>query len=238
MINDQLIVRWFGTLAYHETWLAMQQYTRTRDEKSFDEAWLVEHYPVFTQGQNGKAQHVLNAGDIPIVQTDRGGQVTYHGPGQLMVYTLIDLQRKQFTIRDIVCSLEKTVIDFLHTYHIDSVAKRDAPGVYVADKKICSIGLRIRRGCVYHGIAFNIKMDLAPFSQINPCGFPGLKMTQLHELNVDLNPFETGKQLIPFLMSHLGYNSFQLVDDNQKSFAFLSLQNESNQWNPKQQMSN
>lgn len=205
MKNDTVIVRYLGRQDYVSCWQAMQHFTQTRDETTPDEIWLLEHDPVFTQGQNGKPEHVLNAGDIPVIKIDRGGQVTYHGPGQLVVYTLIDLKRKKFTIRDLVTALEKSIIDLLAEYHIEAVAKRDAPGVYVDNKKICSIGLRIRRGCSYHGLAFNVAMDLEPFSRINPCGFSQLQMTQLSSLGGPQDLVETGKKLVGYLCTNLGY---------------------------------
>jgi len=200
------IIRWLGEQDYMSCWQAMKTFTDTRGTTTPDEIWLLEHKPVFTQGQNGKAEHVLNAGNIPVVQTDRGGQVTYHGPGQLMVYTLIDLRRLKLNIRELVSLLEKSVIDLLAAHNITAYAKREAPGVYVENQKICSIGLRIRRGCAYHGIAFNINMDLEPFSRINPCGFTGLKMVQLAELGGPDSTQEAGKQLIEYLIKNLGYN--------------------------------
>jgi len=200
------IIRWLGEQDYMSCWQAMKTFTDTRGTTTPDEIWLLEHKPVFTQGQNDKAEHVLNAGNIPVVQTDRGGQVTYHGPGQLMVYTLIDLRRLKLNIRELVSLLEKSVIDLLAAHNITAYAKREAPGVYVENQKICSIGLRIRRGCAYHGIAFNINMDLEPFSRINPCGFTGLKMVQLAELGGPDSTQEAGKQLIEYLIKNLGYN--------------------------------
>ena len=175
MTADVVIIRSLGRQDYLATWAAMQQFTNERltDETNgtIDEIWLLEHLPVFTQGQNGKPEHILNPGDIPIVQTDRGGQVTYHGPGQLMVYVLIDLKRKKFNVRQLVTLLEQSVIDMLASHGIKAVAKCDAPGVYVDGKKLCSIGLRIRRGCSYHGIAFNVNMDLTPFHASIPAVF-------------------------------------------------------------------
>lgn len=212
MSNDTVIIRWLGRMLYNETWHAMQHFTNERQPDTLDELWLLEHESVFTQGQNGKAHHILNPGIIPVVQTDRGGQVTYHGPGQLMIYTLIDLRRKKFTIRDIVCSLEKSIIDYLAAHGIASIAKRDAPGVYVDERKICSIGLRVRKGCVYHGIAFNVNMDLSPFLLINPCGFKSLMMTQLRAYNAMHSPYEAGVGLIPFLMRQLHYQTHSFVE--------------------------
>jgi lipoyl(octanoyl) transferase len=207
MIADLLTVRWLGQQDYMPCWQAMQAFTQNRDEATGDEVWLLEHRPVFTQGQNGKPEHVLNPGDIPVVQTDRGGQITYHGPGQLMIYTLIDLKRKKLNVRELVSLLEQSVIDLLAEYHITAIAKRDAPGVYVDHKKICSIGLRIKKGCSYHGIAFNITLDLEPFSRINPCGFSELKMAQFSELGGLTSTLETGRSLVKYLMKNLRYTS-------------------------------
>ena len=172
-------VRWLGQQDYVSCWQAMRNFTDQRDDSTVDEIWLLEHPPVFTQGQNGKPEHVLNPANIPVIKTDRGGQVTYHGPGQLMIYTLVDIKRKKMNIRELVTRLEQAIIDYLASLSIKAAAKREAPGVYVEDKKIASIGLRVRKGCAYHGIAFNIAMDLEPFKRINPCGFAKLQMTQL-----------------------------------------------------------
>lgn len=217
MNADLLIVREFTIQAYNHCWQKMRDFTDQRDESSYDEIWLLQHQPVFTQGQNGKPEHILNPGDIPIIVTDRGGQVTYHGPGQLMVYTLLDIKRKQLSIRGLVTALEQAVIDFLQQHEISAYAKCDAPGVYVDTRKICSIGLRIRRGYTYHGIAFNVCMNLEPFGRINPCGFSNLTMTQLAELiefshNHDYADVITvGHSLIPFLARHLNYQQVQLA---------------------------
>lgn len=209
-MSTDLSIHWLGRQDYKKTWEAMQAFTANRDETTVDEVWLLEHEPVFTQGQNGKPEHVLNPGTIPIVQTDRGGQVTYHGPGQLMMYVLIDLKRKKLNVREFVTLLEQSVIDLLAEYHIEAVAKREAPGVYIQDKKICSIGLRIRRGCSYHGIAFNVDMNLEPFSRINPCGFSTLTMTQFSTLGGLSNVLTTGRKLTNYLMKNLGYNAASL----------------------------
>jgi lipoyl(octanoyl) transferase len=205
--HDTLIIRWLPKQEYHSCWLAMREFTDHRTESTPDEIWLCEHEPVFTQGQNGKPEHILAAGDIPIVQTDRGGQVTYHGPGQLMVYTLIDLRRKKFNVRQLVSLIEQSVIDFLASLGITAAAKADAPGVYIDGKKICSIGLRIRRGCSYHGIAFNVALDLSPFQRINPCGFKDLEMTQLSALSPIKEVKEAGDKLSGYLVKNLGYDS-------------------------------
>lgn len=210
MIANTLTIRWLGSKDYQPCWEAMQEFTHSRNENTADEIWLLEHTPVFTQGQNGKPEHVLNPGNIPVVQTDRGGQVTYHGPGQLMVYTLIDLRRKKINVRELVTALEQSVIDLLAEYGITAAAKKEAPGVYVGDKKICSIGLRIRKGCSYHGIAFNVALDLEPFSRINPCGFAQLQMVQFSELGGLKSTLETGRGLVKYLSKNLRYTS---VDD-------------------------
>ncbi len=206
-----IYIHWFDSYQEYVTcWQAMQHFTNTRDENTPDEIWLLEHQPVFTQGQNGKQEHVLQPDNIPVIQTDRGGQITYHGPGQLIMYTLIDLKRRKLTIRAFVNLLEQTVIDLLAQGGVPAVAKCDAPGVYVADKKICSIGLRVRRGCSYHGIALNVALDLEPFNRIHPCGFAGLKMTQMTELypsSSALSLSDVGNQLANLLVKKLMYTS-------------------------------
>jgi lipoyl(octanoyl) transferase len=209
MSTSLLHIRWLGLQPYEKTWAAMRSFTDERQEDALDEIWLLEHTPVFTQGQNGKPEHVLNTSNIPIVQTDRGGQVTYHGPGQLMIYTLIDLRRKKFQIRELVTRLEQSIIDFLSHLNISAIAKRDAPGVYVNEKKIASIGLRIRRGCSYHGIAFNVAMDLSPFKNINPCGYQQLEMTQIADFMRSESLEATGRELVNYLMKNLGYTTAQ-----------------------------
>ncbi len=171
-----------GLRDYQSVWQAMRKFTDTRTDLSADELWLVEHPPVFTQGQAGKPEHVLAPGDIPLVPTDRGGQVTYHGPGQLVAYPLLDLRRQKLGVRELVSHLENSVIVLLAGYGIASEAKPDAPGVYVNGRKIASLGLRVRRGCSFHGVAINVNMDLEPFLRINPCGYNGLQMTQMADL--------------------------------------------------------
>jgi lipoyl(octanoyl) transferase len=205
MNADTVIVRDLDRQDYLACWQAMQQFTQNRDESTLDEIWLLEHSPVFTQGQNGKPEHVLNPGNIPVVNVDRGGQVTYHGPGQLVVYTLIDIKRKKLSIRALVTLLEKSIIELLAELGIEAFAKPDAPGVYIGQSKICSVGLRIRRGCSYHGLAFNVAMDLEPFSRINPCGFSQLEMTQLSTLNESYDIAKTRVKLIKYLIENLGY---------------------------------
>ena len=156
-------------------------FTDRRDDTTPDEIWLVEHLPVFTQGQAGKAEHLLMTGDIPVIQSDRGGQVTYHGPGQQVMYVLLNLKRRKLGVRELVTLLEQTVVNTLAEYDIDAHPRADAPGVYVGEMKICSLGLRIRKGCSFHGLALNINMDLAPFQRINPCGYAGMEMTQMRQ---------------------------------------------------------
>ncbi len=180
------IVRHLGLVDYHDIWLRMQDFTDSRSADTADEIWFLQHAPVYTLGKNGKVEHVLNPADIPVINSDRGGQVTYHGPGQIVVYTLLDLNRLKLGVRELVTLLERTIIDLLTSYGVVSSARRDAPGVYVNDAKIAALGLRVRRGCCFHGLAFNVDMDLEPFSRINPCGYEGLEVTQLKDLVKDV----------------------------------------------------
>ncbi|SEK66118.1 lipoyl(octanoyl) transferase [Kosakonia sacchari] len=182
MSQDTILIRNLGLQSYEPVSQQMHDFTDTRDDTTPDEIWLVEHHPVFTQGQAGKAEHVLAPGDIPVIQSDRGGQVTYHGPGQQVMYVLINLKRRKIGVRELVTLLENTVINTLATQGIKAQARADAPGVYVQGKKICSLGLRIRKGCSFHGLALNIDMDLAPFMRINPCGYAGMEMIQVSQL--------------------------------------------------------
>jgi lipoyl(octanoyl) transferase len=175
------VVNW-GRQDYQTTWDAMSEFTNNRDEHTDDELWLVEHNPVFTQGQAGKAEHLLFPGDIPVVQSDRGGQITYHGPGQLVAYPLLNLRRLNLGVRELVTDIEQVIVASLNRFNIESYPKADAPGVYVDERKIASLGLRVRRGCSFHGLALNVDMDLAPFLRINPCGYQGLEMTQMRLL--------------------------------------------------------
>lgn len=184
------IIRNLGLQAYQETWQAMQAYTLTRDDTSPDELWVVEHPPVYTLGLNGKREHLLNVQNIPVVQSDRGGQVTYHGPGQLVIYTLLDLKRLGWNIRQLVETLEQSMISALAQYGLKTYAKREAPGVYWQEQKMGSVGLRVKRGCCYHGLSLNNKMDLSPFKGINPCGFANLEVTQLSDLQVNIETYE------------------------------------------------
>jgi lipoyl(octanoyl) transferase len=176
------LLRYLGRVEYEPTWRAMQTFTAERGADTQDEIWLLEHPPVFTLGMNGKSEHLLMPGDIPVVNIDRGGQVTYHGPGQLVVYPLLDLNRRKLGVRELVVALENAVIAVVSSWGIEAAGNRDAPGVYVAGKKLASIGLRIKRGCSYHGLALNVAMDLEPFRRINPCGYAGLEVTQVSAL--------------------------------------------------------
>lgn len=179
MSSVRIIIKTFPKRPYAEVWQEMRSFTAKRNFDTPDEIWLLEHPPVFTQGQAGRPEHILCPGDIPVVQTDRGGQITYHGPGQLMTYVLVDLRRRGLGVRDFVSFLENSVIQTLAEYNITATNRTDAPGVYVDNAKICSIGLKISRGCSYHGIAFNIVNDLEPFSRINPCGFRQLRICKV-----------------------------------------------------------
>jgi lipoyl(octanoyl) transferase len=172
-------LRKLGTVGYHETWQAMREFTDARDADTDDELWLLQHRAVFTQGQAGRVEHLLSPGDIPVIQSDRGGQVTYHGPGQWVVYLLIDLKRASLGVRDLVDLIEHSIVACLQGLDIEGVARRDAPGVYVGGAKIAQLGLRVRRGCSYHGLALNVDLDLEPFSRINPCGFQDLPVTSV-----------------------------------------------------------
>jgi len=209
-LQNKLIVKKLGRQDYEPVWKAMHKFTDERTEEDVDQVWLVEHNPVFTQGQAGKAEHVLNAGDIPVIQSDRGGQVTYHGPGQLVAYFLINIRRKKFGVRDLVTHIENLVINTLKAYNINSTARPDAPGVYVDGKKICSLGLRIRRGCSFHGLALNVDMDLSPFLRINPCGYQGMEMAQVSQLGGPSELESVEQQLIQELVELLGYDQVDI----------------------------
>ncbi len=205
----KLIIRKLPQTDYHHSWEEMREFTSRRDAQTPDEIWLLEHPPVFTQGVAGKPEHVLNPNHIPLVQTDRGGQVTYHGPGQLMIYTLFDLHRLQIGVRSLVCLLEKSIIDALKPLNIEAHGKREAPGIYVGDTKIASIGLRVRKGKSYHGIALNVENDLSPFNDINPCGFKGLKMTRILDHFPGTSLTKIQEQLIPHFLNHFPWSEHE-----------------------------
>ncbi|WP_237045569.1 lipoyl(octanoyl) transferase LipB [Aquipseudomonas alcaligenes] len=202
----ELVVRHLGLADYLPTLEAMRRFTAERDESTPDEIWLLQHPRVFTQGQAGKAEHLLAPGDIPVIQVERGGQVTYHGPGQLVAYLMLDLRRKKLGVRELVTAMEQALVDVLAGYGIEAAPKADAPGVYVAGDKIASLGLRVRNGCSFHGLALNVDMDMAPFQRINPCGYAGLKMVQLKDLLATAPSLdEVAQRLEPALRERLGY---------------------------------
>lgn len=202
----ELIVRRLGLVEYLPTFEAMRRLTAERNEQTPDEIWLLQHPQVFTQGQAGKAEHLLAPGDIPVIQVDRGGQVTYHGPGQLVAYLMLDLRRLGLGVRELVTAMEQSLVDVLATYGIEAAPKADAPGVYVNGDKIASLGLRVSRGCSFHGLALNVDMDMSPFWRINPCGYAGLRMVQLKDLLVQPAPLdEVAERLEQALRVRLGY---------------------------------
>lgn len=197
-------LRQLGRVPYEPTWRAMQRFTDARDDATPDEVWVVEHDPVFTLGQAGKPEHVLAAGAIPVLRVDRGGQVTYHGPGQLVVYPLLDLRRLKLGVRDYVHALEQAIIDTVETWNIGASRREGAPGVYVGSAKIAALGIRVRRGCTFHGLAFNVAMDLEPFARINPCGYAGLQVTSMLDLGGPSEPAAVTPVLLVHLASQLG----------------------------------
>ena len=198
-----LVVKRLGQVDYAPTFQAMQDFTATRTTETPDEIWIVEHTPVYTLGQAGKPEHILHDVGIPIVKIDRGGQVTYHGPGQVVIYLLLDLARLKIKVRELVTAIEQAVIDLLASYGVTAERRAGAPGVYVGDAKVAALGLRIRNGCSYHGLSLNVDMDLYPFTAINPCGYAGLKVIQTKDLNIPLTPQEAGEQLSQHLLLQL-----------------------------------
>ncbi len=201
-----LIVRHLGMTDFEETWHAMQRFTANRTSNTPDELWLTEHYPVYTLGLNRKNVRLPTEADIPLALTDRGGKITYHGPGQLIIYALLDLNRHHLNVRKLVSLLENSVIDLLAKYGVNAVAKPDAPGVYVHEAKIASLGLRIKNNYCYHGLSLNIDMDLKPFAAIDPCGYVGLKVTQTKDLGVDVNLQSAGELFVTILNNRLGFH--------------------------------
>lgn len=197
-------VKQFNTEPYEPIWQQMRDFTDTRAANTPDQFWCLQHQPVFTQGQAGKAEHILDPGEIPVMQTDRGGQVTYHGPGQLIIYILLDLKRRGLTIKPLVSGIEQAVIDMLAEYGIIATRKTGAPGVYVNEAKICALGLRVRKGCSYHGLALNVNMDTSPFQRINPCGYEGMQVTQCADLGGPKTVAEAQEKLLPILERLLG----------------------------------
>ena len=202
-----LLVKHLGRVEYEPTWRAMQQFTESREQGSTSEAWIVEHPPVFTQGQAGKPEHLLAVKEIPVVQSDRGGQVTYHGPGQVVIYLLLNLRDTGMGIRGLVTAIEDSIIAMLAEHHIDAESRRDAPGVYVDEAKIAALGLRVKRGFTYHGLSFNLDMDLSPFRQINPCGYQGLAVTQGSELGLSLSFDQVANAILKELCSRIHHQA-------------------------------
>ncbi|NOY71363.1 MAG: lipoyl(octanoyl) transferase LipB [Gammaproteobacteria bacterium] len=208
MAANKLIVRTSaGIQDYVSTWRAMQTFTISRNIQTSDELWLTEHPAVFTQGLNGKPEHVLNPGDIPIIPVDRGGQITYHGPGQAVFYTLFDLNRLDMGVTRLVYLLEQSIIDYLQQHNIIAARKSGAPGVYIEDDKIASLGLRIKKNCAYHGLSFNIDMDLEPFSRINPCGLSDIKMTQLRNFLPNCNVSNISQEILTYITRNMNYQT-------------------------------
>ena len=197
------VVKRLGRVDYEPTFQAMQDFTATRTAETPDELWVVEHPPVYTRGQAGKPEHILRDIGIPLVKIDRGGQVTYHGPGQVVIYLLLDLPRLKIKVRELVTAIEQAVIDLLAEYSVTAERRDGAPGVYVGDAKIAALGLRIRNGCSYHGVSLNVDMDLSPFDVINPCGYAGLRVIQTKDLNIPLTAHEAGEQLSQYLLQQL-----------------------------------
>lgn len=200
-----LTLSWRGISDYGQTWQAMRHFTQQRDASTPDAIWCLQHPPIFTLGQGGRREHVLAPGSIPVLQVDRGGQVTYHGPGQLLVYVLLDLQRRRLAVRELVDRLEQSVIDALAAQGVRAERRPGAPGVYTGGKKVAALGLRVRRGCCYHGLAVNVDMDLEPFQRIHPCGYAGLEVTQLVDLGVHWSVAETAEQVLCRLLSYIPY---------------------------------
>jgi lipoyl(octanoyl) transferase len=203
MTGKNIRVKNLGLADYRETWEKMKAFTKTRDTDSVDELWITEHAPVFTQGQNGRPEHLLETGDIPVIQIDRGGQVTYHGPGQLVLYCLLDLNRLGLGVRGLVTRIELSIIEFLRRYNVEAIARKDAPGVYVNAAKIAALGLRVRKGCCYHGLSLNIDMDLSPFTRIDPCGLKGQAVTQMVDLNISIGLEQAGRDLADILIGNI-----------------------------------
>lgn len=204
MSSSPVKIKRLGLQPYQATWSAMQNFTAQRDAQTPDEIWLLQHPPVYTVGLNGKPEHLLHATDIPLVKIDRGGQITYHGPGQIVAYLLLDLKRRGYGVRELVNRMEQAVIGLLEYYGVTAEARREAPGVYVNGAKIAALGLRIKRGCSYHGLSFNIDMDLSPFSAINPCGYPGLAVTQTRNLGIVDGLDVLAEKLTQKLLQELG----------------------------------
>jgi lipoyl(octanoyl) transferase len=202
-VTAELVVQHLGRVDYEPTWRAMQEFTATRTAETPDQLWICEHPPVYTLGQAGKPEHLLTDIGIPLVKIDRGGQITYHGPGQVVIYLLIDLPRRQLKVREIVTSIEQAVIDLLAGHGVAAERHEKAPGVYVGPAKVAALGLRIKKGCCYHGVSLNVDMDLSPFAAINPCGYPGMPVTQTRDLGISLTPSQAAQALAGHLSLQL-----------------------------------
>lgn len=205
-MSSNIVIRHLGRTEFENTWRAMQDFTTNRAAETLDEIWLTDHSPVYTLGLNRKNVRMPSRDDIPVVNTDRGGKITYHGPGQIIIYFLIDLKRKGINIRQLVSAMENSVVALLKEANVDAAAKADAPGVYVQEKKIASLGLRLKKECCYHGLSLNVDMDLSPFNAIDPCGYQGLEVTQLKSLGVDLTQTEAATKLLKYMTKELGYS--------------------------------
>jgi len=215
MTTETVIVRHLAESDYESIFQQMQQFNQQRTPSTADEIWLLQHTPVFTLGLNGKQEHVLDAGDIPLVQTDRGGQVTYHGPGQLIAYILFDVRRNKRGVRDMVSCLEQSVIDLLAEDGVKSVARKDAPGVYVDGRKIAALGLRVKQGGCYHGLSLNVDMDLTPFQRINPCGYADLEVTSMRQLGLSYNMEQISQRLLAHLCRHFEIQQITQVHESE-----------------------
>ena len=200
---SEIVIRHLGVVEYLPTWAAMQDFTAQRDAGTADEIWLLQHPPVYTLGLNGKPEHLPRATAIPVIKIDRGGQITYHGPGQIVAYLLIDLKRRGYGVRELVSGMEQAVIEVLADCGVTAQARKDAPGVYVDGRKIAALGLRIKHGCSYHGLAFNVDMDLSPFAAIDPCGYAGLEVTQTRDMGVSENTETLADRLVRKLADEL-----------------------------------
>lgn len=214
IIPNKLIIRDLGLQEYEPTWHLMQEFTAARDANTLDELWCLEHPAVFTMGLNGKKEHILAIKNIPLINIDRGGQITYHAPGQLVIYTLIDLKRINIGVKDLVNIIEGAIIKLLKSYDIHAQGKENAPGVYVNGNKIAALGLRIKRNKSYHGLSLNIDMDLSPFQQINPCGYAGLQVTQIKDIKPEINLTHIKSDLTTHLSQLLGYTNVTITAEN------------------------
>lgn len=210
-LNEKLVIRQLGRSDYEPIWHKMQDFTDRRHDDTIDELWVVEHNPVFTQGQAGKDEHLLNTGGIPVIKVDRGGQVTYHGPGQLVVYLLLNLRRRKIGVRELVTQIEQSIVDLLAQFDITAYPKKDAPGVYVDHKKIASLGLRVRKGCSFHGLALNVEMDMEPFLRINPCGYAGLEMVQSGQIGGPAHVSDAAERLTQILALSLNAKDIEIT---------------------------